>query len=477
MMGEFLVGFGENLWAAVLTLLLFGLTIFIHELGHFLVARWCGLQVDAFSIGFGPAIWQRTVKGVVYKIGVFPLGGYVALPQLDPTGGNPHKSGTDAAAAPPRQLPRVGPFRKILVSLAGVTGNVILAYLLAWVVYLGGGSFSPEKTNLVGYVDTNSTAYADGFRMGDEILSVGKRSVRTWEDFIVNVALSPPEDHVIHIRRSDGSPAEIAPRTEELMGARYVAGLDSVSLCYILKVDAGSSAAEAGIKPGDQIVSLGGQRLLSRQHLSLLVQAHVDEPMSLTINRKGHLIESTVTPRLDRDVKPIRPRIGVEFNNIDVKPPLEQLRSHAMPIFAILHALTQPKQAKIAAEQVGGPVRIIQIFWLSAKVSIILALWFTVMLNINLAIMNLLPLPVLDGGHIVLSLWELATRRPVGARVVNVLWNVFAALLIGLFLLITFRDVRGIFGKGDKAAANTPPAAATHEAPPAATNAAAAPAR
>ena len=471
MMGDFLWELGGNLWAAVLTLLLFGLTIFIHELGHFLVARWCGLQVDAFSIGFGPAIWQRTVKGVVYKIGIFPLGGYVALPQLDPTGGNPHKPVPGAPAAPPRQLPRIGPIRKILVSLAGVTGNIILAYLLAWVVYLGGGSFSPEKTNLVGYVDTNSTAYADGFRLGDEITAVGRRSVRTWEDFIVGVALSPPEDHVIHVRRSDGTPAEITPRTDELMGARYVAGLDSVSLCYILKVDADSSAAKAGIKPGDQIVSLGGERLLSRQHLSLLVQAHVDQPMAVTINRKGHLIESTVTPRLDRDVKPIRPRIGVEFNNIDVKPPVEQLRSHAMPIFAILHALTQPKQAKIAAGQVGGPVKIFQIFWLSAKVSIILALWFTVMLNVNLAIMNLLPLPVLDGGHIVLSLWELLTRRPVGARVVNVLWNVFAALLVALFLLITFRDVRGLFGKGDRTATNAPPGAATNMPPAAATNA------
>ncbi len=454
MRSHFLFELALNLWAAVLTLFLFGLTIFVHELGHFLVARWCGLAVDAFSIGFGPAIWQRKINGVVYKIGILPLGGYVALPQLDPSGGNPHPANAQPDA---RVLPRVGPVRKILVSLAGVTCNMILAYVLAWVVYLGGSSFSPEKTNIIGYVYTNSTAYADGFRMGDEIQAVGRRPVASWEDFLVGVALGDPTDQVVKVTRLDGTPAEIRPRTDKILGANYVAGLDSVSLCYILGVDPELSAAEAGIEPGDQIVSLDGVTLLSRQHLSLLVQQAVDRPMAVTLLRDGQRINTTVTPRFDPKYK--RARIGVEFNDIDVKKPMDQIRSHAMPIFAFLHALTQPKQAGRAAESVGGPVRIFQMFWLSAKVSVILALWFTVMLNVNLAIMNLLPIPVLDGGHIVFSLWELITRKPVGARVVNVIWNVFGGLLILLFLVLTFRDVRGLFG-GKPA-----PAAATNEAP------------
>lgn len=467
MMSAFFAELGSNVYAAALTLFLFGLTIFVHELGHFLVARWCGLQVDAFSIGFGPSLWQRKIKGVVYKIGILPLGGYVALPQLDPTGGNPHKTEGGAAEAP-RALPRVGPLRKIAVSLAGVTCNMILAIILAYVVFWNGKSFAPEKTNLVGYVDTNSTAYADGFRLGDEIVDVNGRKVRSWEDFILGVSLSGAA--TVSVVRADGSSAQLLPQTRELMGGRYVHGLSMVNYCLILKVLPGTGAARAGLKAQDTLVTFDGQKLYSQDHLRQLVSTRAGQAVPATILRKGQSLSVELMPQADP--KDNIPRIGVEFNSIDVSPPFTQIRSHASIVFSFLKALVTPRHAGAAAKQVGGPVKIFEVMWISVKASFILALWFTVMLNVNLAIMNLLPLPVLDGGHIVLSLWELLTRRTVSPKVVNILWNSFAALLLATIAYISFRDVRGMFNRGPKGGTNELPPAVSNAVPPAASNAA-----
>lgn len=459
----FLQDLPMNIWAGALTLFLFGLTIFVHELGHFLVARWCGLAVDAFSIGFGPAIWQRKINGVLYKIGILPLGGYVALPQLDPSAGNPHKAEGDT-----RDLPRVGPVKKILVSLAGVTCNMILAIVLAYVVFWGGKSFAPEKTNLVGFVDTNSTAYAEGFRLGDEIRSVNERRVRSWEDFLMGVALANAS--TVSVTRADGSAALITPTTQELMGGRYVPGLAMINYCLVLKVTPGTSAAASGMRAQDTITVFDGVHVYSREHLSQLVSERLDKTVSATVMRKGRPMQVQLTPKFDTEYK--KPRIGVEFNLIDVSEPFTQIRSHATLVFSFLKALVTPRHAGAAARQVGGPIKIFEVMWISVKASFILALWFTVMLNVNLAIMNLLPLPVLDGGHIVLSLWELITRRAVSAKVVNVLWNGFAALLISTILFISYRDVRGMF-KHEKGggATNAAPAVVSNDVPAAVTNA------
>lgn len=443
MMTEFLRELPLNIWAVAITLFLFGLTIFVHELGHFLVARWCGLVVDAFSIGFGPSLWERKIGGVVYKIGILPLGGYVALPQLDPSGGNPHKE----EAAGERRLPRVGPFKKILVSLAGVTCNMILAVFLAHVVFWGGKSFAPDKTNIVGYVDTNSTACADGFRAGDEILQVNDRPVRAWEDFIMSVTLA--ESSTVVVLRATGERATLMPETASLMGGRYVPGIAAINYCMILRVTPGTSAEAAGLQPQDTITWFDGLRVYSREHLSQLVATRLDKSCSARILRKGAEFETTLTPGFDE--KYGRPRIGVEFNLIDVTEPMTQIRTHTTLIFSFLKALVTPRHAGHAAKQVGGPVKIFEVLWWSVKASFILALWFTVMLNVNLAIMNLLPIPVLDGGHIVFALWELITGKAVSPRLVNILWNGFAALLLATMLFLSFRDVRDLFSRGRKA--------------------------
>jgi regulator of sigma E protease len=427
-----------NAYTLIVVLLLFGVTIFIHELGHFLVARWCGMVVDTFSIGFGPAIWQRKINGVVYKIGLLPFGGYVALPQMDPGGENaPAKEGER------RDLPRVSPGRKILVALAGVTGNMILAVLLAYIVYWGGKSFAPPEGEVViGYVETNSAAYATGLRIGDLVREVGGKTVRDWESFVLAAALSPEPD--LKVSHATGEERVLRIPTDEFLGTRYIAGVMPLNYCYVLKVQPGSSAASAGLKSGDKMLVLNGIRLFSREHLMDVVNQHAGQTIPLVVEREGREEHLTVTPAYDEALG--RARIGIEFNQLDVKKPWAQIKSHTMLIVSLLKSLVTPRESKAAAGAVGGPVAIITMFWFYVQSSFIMALWFTCLVNVNLAVINLLPLPVLDGGHIMISLWEIITRRPVSYRVVSFVWNATAVLLLAVFALLTWRDVQRFVG-------------------------------
>jgi regulator of sigma E protease len=453
-----------------LLLLFFGVSIFVHELGHFLVARWLGLVVDTFSIGFGPALWKKKHKGVVYQIACIPIGGYVALPQLDPEGMQTVQ-GEQKDGAPRRDLPRVAAWKRILVSVAGATGNMLLAFGLAWLVYLVGMPAGPsERSAIVGYSDPGSPAYAAGLRIGDEVMSVNGLAVRNWREFVQEAAFHA--EVKLEIRDLQGGVRTLnLPTGKGVLGEQSLVGVDGRSLCAVLSVEPGSSADRAGIRPGDVIIEFAGQEVFSRAHLIALVGANKNATVPAKVRREDNgrsaVVACSVTPAFDEKQNLVR--IGVVFNTAAVDMdtvvhprPMAQVREHSTAIFRFLKALVTPKQAKAATQAVGGPVAIVASYWIIVRTSLMLAIWFTGFLNVNLAILNLLPIPVLDGGHVVFCLWEVVTRKPVSSKVVNVLVNGFAALLIGMFVLLSVRDmdrftplgraVRGWFGHSAPAA-------------------------
>lgn len=441
-------------YVVVMVILLFGLSIFVHELGHFLAARAFGMVIDVFSIGFGPALWKRTVNGIVYKIACIPIGGYVALPQLDPTGmqtlqGAPAAENADAAGTPreaaseppPRRLPPVAPWKKMIVSLSGAAGNFLLAVALAWIVYLAERPSAPTETSaLIGTVDADSPAYAAGLRPGDTILAVNGERVRTWQEFLQIAALN--EQVTLRIAAADGHTTRecAVPTTTNAttFGLSMVAGLREGARCRVAVVQPGSRAAQAGLQSGDLIRTLDGQRIANTLHMIELIQGRAESEVVLGIERRGAPLELRVTPAYDAQAQ--RARIGIEFG-ADIMTPAAQLRHDATSIVRILRALLTPRQSKKAAQGLGGPVSILAVFWLHMQSGLLLALGFTRLLNVNLAILNLLPIPVLDGGHIVFALWEAVTRKPVHERVVGWLVNTCAVLLIGAMLLLTWQDL------------------------------------
>lgn len=447
-------------------LLLFSMSIFVHELGHFLVARALGLVADVFSIGMGPALWKRQVGATVWKIGAIPFGGYVALPQMDPNSflegrspevGSPmsdvRQSPTSDLGPPTsdpgtRNLPRVAPWKKILVSISGAAGNMVFAFLLATLVWIVGKPSSLQERNaIIGYVEADSPSAAAGLAPGDEILALDGRPVASWLVLAEGVALAPADTVTLRVRAPTGAEREVAIELEtNEIGLRMLPGLDGLAPCHVAALMPGSGAEAAGLLPGDQILRYDGQAVYSRAHLSQRVEAVGDRAAEIVFMRAGREQSARVESRYDEEAE--RRLIGIQFNTLSdldygdrTHPtPWAQVKSHAGSIFRFLRALATPASSGAAADAVGGPVLILMMLWLMVKSSFILAIWFTGLLNVNLAILNLLPIPILDGGHVVMNLYEWVARRPPPPRLVNALANLFAVLFITLFVMLTFRD-------------------------------------
>lgn len=447
----------------LIILLLFSLSIFVHELGHFLVARALGLVADVFSIGMGPALWKRKVGATVWKIGAIPFGGYVALPQMDPnsflegTGSGDRlqvaddpaeEKGEGTSEPAPRNLPRVAPWKKILVSVSGAAGNMVFAFLLATLVWIVGKPASLQERNaIIGYVEADSPSAAAGLAPGDEILALNGTPVASWLVVAEGVALAPADTVSLLVRAPTGAEREVAIELETNdIGLRMLPGLDGLAPCHVAALMPGSGAEAAGLLPGDQILRYDGQKVYSPAHLSQRVEAVGDRAAEIVFLRSGQEQSARVESRYDEEAE--RRLIGIQFNTLSdldygdrTHPtPWAQVKSHAGSIFRFLRALTTPATSGAAAGAVGGPVLILIMLWLMVKSSFILAIWFTGLLNVNLAILNLLPIPILDGGHVVMNLYEWIARRPPPPRLVNALANLFAILFITLFVILTFRD-------------------------------------
>jgi len=430
----------EIIYIVAMMLFLFGITIFVHEWGHFIVARKCGLVVESFSIGMGPALWKKEKDGIVYKIGAFPIGGYVALPQLDPEGMEKVQGDNTADRT---TLPDVSPWKKIAVAVAGPLCNIIFALLLAFIV---AAADEPESIALVGSVEPGSIAEQAGIQPTDQIVAVNGTPIKSWYDAQVETLLGGGEDLVINVTLLSGTEQRDIKiqANDPKSGGALIDGIVPAIPCILGRVTPGSPAAMAGIQAGDRVVELGGDRVVDWNHFTELVQEYPGKTVDMQVEREEEIVNLKVTPEYNEDMD--RALIGVALGGSGAMPwvlsgnPLEQVKSDASSIFRLLKALTTKGEAKQAAGGLGGPVAIFTMIWFALKMGIINALGLIRFININLAVLNLLPLPVLDGGHICFALWEGITKRKVHPKVVASLVNVFAVLLIGAMVFLSWRD-------------------------------------
>jgi regulator of sigma E protease len=447
------------IFTALEVVLLFNLLIGVHELGHFLAAKWRGLKVDRFAIWFGKPIWKKKINGVEYAMGWIPAGGYVALPQMatmEAIEGKPE----DAAAEP---LPNVSPLDKIIVAFAGPLFSFGLAVCFAFIVWgVGRPVETAGDSTVIGWVDPNGPAWAAGLRTGDTILAVDGHPVKNFmpaASFLdsikwriitgtgTNVAIKYLRDG----KEAMAYPVPTNPPTKwyERRALRQIS-IAPAEKFVIADIASNSPAALAGLKSGDEIVALNGQKILSPDAYFFIEQALTnkpDSPVAFTVKRGNEQFERTLLA-----VKPLQPTnsepsFGIiswqgETNVTLAHPnPWQQISESSSQIFSTIGALFAPK-GQIGVQQLGGAVMIIRVYsnlfqdedgWRRV-------LWFSVILNVNLALLNMLPLPVLDGGHITLSLIEAVRRRPVSAGILNAIQSGFAMLLIGFMLYIAFFD-------------------------------------
>lgn len=445
-------------------LLLFNLLILVHELGHFLAARWRGLVVEKFAIWFGKPLWSRTIGGVEYRLGCIPAGGFVAIPQLAPMEA---LEGESRLAR--EKLPPASPIDKIIVAAAGPLFSLGLAFVMAVMVWGVGKPESEYDATVIGYVQPGGPAEKAGLRPGDVVLAVDGKPVRKFlsgtDSIKWRIVRSEGETIAFRIRR-DGQEMTIESgwRKPELPGWRRPAlrevGIGPFRPPGIGFIVPGSPGARAGLRPGDLITEAAGQPVSQLDELAELLERHLGKPLALTIRRGSDTLALTL--EIPEAPKPGElPELGIAWGRITFSHPnpFRQVADAATSIFRMLDALFSPR-SDVKAAHFSGPVGIMRLYYqvFETDYGWRLALSLSVLINVNLALLNLLPFPVLDGGHIVLALIEAIRRKPLNVKILEAVQTAAALLLIAFMLYVTFFDIGDFFARQDKPAATPPPA-------------------
>ena len=436
-------------------LILFNLLIVVHELGHFLAARWRGLYIERFGVWFGKPLWKKKINGVQYSLGCLPFGGFVALPQLAPMDIIEGKADVDRA-----RLPRISALDKIIVAVAGPLFSLLLALCFAVIVWAVGHPVSEgDSTTVIGYVTPDSPAQKVGLQPGDRILSIDDKPVRRFmgmnDSVSWDVVRSEGKKIAVKFQR-DGKVQTVwvEPYKAETRGWRRKSVrqllIYPAETPIIAKVEANTPAAAAGLRSRDIIHGFNQTPIYHPIALLEYINKHPNEELVLQVERRGSRLDLRVKPTLLPTAGEMKPRIGIQWDSTGIVSiqhpnPIEQVYNSVTSTLKTIGAVASPK-CDVKLQHLSGPVGIWNIYvrLFEAEGGWKLALWFSVILNVNLAILNMLPIPVLDGGHIVLALIESVRRKPVNMRVLEVVQTSCAVVIIGYMLYITFFDVQDL---------------------------------
>jgi regulator of sigma E protease len=417
-----------------------GVLVFVHELGHFLAARRIGVRVLKFSLGFGPRIIGFTRGDTEYCVSAIPLGGYVKMAgenAEDPRSGNPDEFLSKTK------------WQRFQVLIMGPVMNLALAVVLLAIVLAQGADVPAylDQLPVVGGVEKGSPAERAGFRPGDRALTVSGREVRDWEDFDVAIGTRPGRAVPVSVVRDNTEQTlTVTPDAE----GKYEVGRIGVFPDVhprVQSVRTGEPADVAGLKPGDVVVAVNGEGVQLARHLSEAIGKNAEKPITLSVLRGGQPLDVQVTPRRDGDVG----RIGISISN-------ELKRIHPGPLAAvwmsvqrnwefaglILRTLGGLISGETSPKQLMGPVGIAQLSGESAQEGWVSLFALMASISLNLGLLNLLPVPVLDGGHILIMALEGAARRDFSIRVKERMLFAGFVLLMLLMVTVIYNDLTRI---------------------------------
>lgn len=429
----------------VLALFLFGLTVAVHEFGHFLEARRMGLVVERFAIGFGPKIYGKVIDGVEWQVNLLPLGGFVQLPQMSPAEEIEGKSETEV-----KDLPPASPGAKICTALAGPLASLALGVVCACGVWiLGVPTNMTFRTTTIGWVEPETPAAKAGILPGDVILAIDGHRPERWAGrpgaVVESILLGTEREIMLELDRNNQEilTVRLLPEKDEKMEGLRRLGFEMypAQSATVDKLIAGGPAERAGLLAGDKVLLLDGKKIWNQAAVKAAVERG-QESLTLGIERASGEKKSFVI-RPEKASNRTEKLIGVIWKPGEVQvthpTPQEQVGSAAGLVFRTLRALVTPASS-VGLQHLSGPLGIFDRLVSLLRTDPRLVLYFSVILNVNLAVLNLLPLPVLDGGHILFSVIEAIRRRPMTVKTVGMIQTCFVVLLAGFFLLVTYHD-------------------------------------
>jgi regulator of sigma E protease len=429
----------------VITLLAFlfvlGVLIFVHELGHFLMARRLGVRVITFSLGFGPKLLAMTRGGTEYCLSAIPLGGYVKM-----AGENPEEARTGASD----EFLSKGKWQRFQVLVMGPVMNLLLAVIvMAVVLYQGAPRPAFERQSVViGAFADHSAAAQAGIELGDRVVSVDGEPVATWDEY--STAILPKAKRQVtlgFVRNGRPGRVTVVPASQ---GKYELGDLGIQPLVHpeIEAINRNQPADAAGLKTGDVILAVDGKADASYEQLITAIRSHADQPLTLTIKRGAQQMAIGVTPRLVGDAA----MIGAQFSFFEtytvepglieaVKLSVDQNWDWTKQIGRTLGGLVT---RSTSMKQLMGPVAIADLSGSAAKAGWLPLFTLMAMISLNLGLLNLMPVPVLDGGHITILALEGLARRDFSMKVKERMLGAGFILLVMLMVTVIFNDLMRI---------------------------------
>jgi len=423
--------------AIITAILVINILVIVHEFGHFLAAKWRGIVVEVFSVGYGPKLIGFKFRGTEYRISAVLFGGYVKFlgDEVEQQDNAKKITGSYYSASA---------FSRIAACFAGGFFNIVFAYILYTVISLAGKPVPEDSLyTIIGGVKEGSIAQEIGLVAGDKILSIDDKTLTTWETLIYAIAFSKNEiTKVVYERDGEIIEKNVKMRVDKDVGARML-GVYPKETIVVNGTLKDSPAEKAGLVKDDTIVAINGERVFRFERLFSIIKENEGKEISLTVSRDGTEIVLKMIP-----VK----LAGKDYAAIGFSPTTKWVKIYPKPWKQFSDDLSKTWETlrglftlHIPMKAMSGPVGIIGFLMVSMQGGLIALLSFVALISLNLGVVNLLPIPVLDGGHIMFNIVEAIRKKPLSVRTIANIQNVFTTLLIIFALYVTYHDVLRFF--------------------------------
>lgn len=423
--------------------------VFIHELGHFLAAKLFGMRVERFSVGFPPRVWGFKKGDTDYCIGATPLGGYVKIAgMVDESMDNEFLE----QEPQPWEYRSKPVWQRMVVITAGVIFNMILAFVIFSGMIMTNGKLVVPVENIDGlYVPEESILHEIGFRNNDKIIGVNGEEVPYFNDLVSASALTSENLNYQIIRNGEEITIPVASSFLDSIQTRGFIDGTSIAPSIFSQIERGSPAAEAGLEVGDRVIAMNGEKVTTwLAFFNIVANNEEGVPLDLTINRSGEILSFSITPNEDNKLgvgAPQTYQFGTRIEYGFFESIAAGWEETADQTTGIIQGFARMIKGDISVRQnLGGPIAIAEMTKQATDSNGWIGFWtITALLSITLAIMNILPIPALDGGHLVFLIYEGITRKEPTEKVRIIAQNIGFFVLVTLMIFVVFNDVIKLF--------------------------------
>ncbi|MDQ7064287.1 MAG: RIP metalloprotease RseP [candidate division KSB1 bacterium] len=427
-------------------LLVLGFLVFVHEFGHFIAAKLIGVRVHVFSIGFGTRLFGFKRGDTDYRISLIPLGGYVKM-----AGENP----TEPLAGSPEEFASRSVLERLVIILAGPFMNLLWAVLFFMFIFMVGvdqPAFLKHEAR-IGWIEPGTVAEKVGLRPGDVILRINAEDVPNWEAALarLNATLNQPIDITIQ-RNGQTLSFALNLSMDSVKAAEQGLGIYPPLQPVVGDLRKGWPAEKAGLQKGDRIVGINGSPVTHWNQLTTVIHNSPGQQITLDIERNGQRMRITITPRKDEadgkgyiGMTPLQETIKVKYGLLTAAK--ESVVFNVRIAYLTLNYVWKVITGEQSGKAIGGPIAIAQFAGEAARNGFMELIRLMGLLSLQLGLLNLLPIPVLDGGHVVLLAVEGISRRPISLRMREVIQIIGVVVLLAIMTYVIFNDISRLFSQ------------------------------